>query len=84
MPAYSRITLTELKDRLTAKVGNNTTFWVMPRRKMPLTRPFVFWQLFTGEFFKTFSINADGSAFYELPKQIGSTQRILWNGTPLV
>lgn len=84
MPAYSRVTLTQLKARLTEKVGNNTTFWTDAEKKDAINEALSIWQITTGAFVKIFSIPVvAGTTFYQVPKQIASTNRVLWNGTSL-
>ena len=84
MPAYTRVTLLDIKERLTEKVGNNSVFWTEDEKKDAINEALCIWQLVTGDFIKPFSIPVvSGTVFYDTPKQICSTNRILWNGTPL-
>lgn len=84
MPAYARTTLANIKDLLTAKVGNNSTFWTNEEKRDAINEALCVWQLMTGSFSTVFSVGAGGgTVFNAVPKQIGSVNRILFNGVPL-
>lgn len=84
MPGYARVTLTDLKNRLSEKVGNNTTFWTDGEKKDAINEALSIWQLVTGEFNKTFTLSVvSGTVYYDIPKQIASALRVSYSGTPL-
>lgn len=84
MPSYSRVTLTNLRDRLTEKVGNNSIFWTAEEKRDAINEALCVWQLMTGEFSKTFALGVgSGTVFYAVPKQIASVNRVLFNGIPI-
>lgn len=84
MPAYARVTLSDLKNRLTEKVGNNSTYWTSEEKKDAINEALSVWQVMTGEFTKNFTISVvGGTIFYTTPHQIASINRVLYNGIPL-
>jgi hypothetical protein len=84
MPAYTRVTLSDITNRLSEKVGNNTTFWTAEEKKDAINEALCVWQVLTGEFTRGFTLAAtSGTVFYQTPHQIASINRILHNGTPL-
>lgn len=83
MPQYSRLTLLDLKNRLTERVGNNTIFWTDREKGKAIMEAILIWQCMTGEFNRVFSIPAVGQAFYDVPKQVASIRRITVDSSPL-
>lgn len=83
MANYSRYTLEELKNQLTERLGENSTFWVEDEKRDAINEALCVWQLMVGEFTVGISMSADGGAFYGVPAQIGAVQRIKFEGTPL-
>lgn len=81
--AYQRITLGTLVDRLTERVGNNTTFWKAPEKRYAINEGIRVWNALTGQWSRTFQIPTTGDVFYQTPKQILSLQRVKW-GTSLL
>lgn len=83
MASYQRINLGTLRARLTERVGNNSTFWTDPEKNDAINEAIMIWQCMTGEFTKVFSIPAGGGNFVNVPRQVASTNRVSFNGTPL-
>lgn len=83
MGRYTRQSLRNLKDRLTEKVGNNSTFWSDAEKGDAINEAICVWQVMIGEFTTTFTFPATPMVFYPVPKQLGAVNRILFNGTPL-
>lgn len=83
MANYSRVTLGQLQSLLTARLGNNSTFWTLPEMTSAINEALNVWQLMVGEWTLGISIVANGSVFYTIPSQIASIQRVLFNGTSL-
>lgn len=83
MASYNRYTLGELKDQLTERLGENSTFWVGDEKRDAINEALNVWQLMVGEFTIGISIGADGSTFYSVPAQIGAIQRVLFDGGSL-
>lgn len=83
MASYQRFNLGMLRARLTERAGNNSVFWVDTEKNDAINEAIMIWQCLTGEFTKTFSTPASGSAYQDVPKQIGSVVRVSFNGSPV-
>lgn len=82
--SYQRTNLTDAINDLTTHVGNNTVFWGSEEKADATREALCVWQVMVGEFTHSINIPADGSTFYNTPKQIMSIQRLLLDGVPLV
>jgi hypothetical protein len=83
MAQYALVTLGELKDQLTEKLGGNSTFWVSEEKKAAFNEALKVWQAMTGEFTTSFTIPGNGEPYQDVPRQIVITQRMLFNEVPL-
>lgn len=84
MANYQRINLNTLIDRVSERVGNNTTYWVAPEKKRALNEAIRVWAVMAAPWSRRFTIpTAAGQVFYYVPKQIVSLQRVKYNSTPL-
>lgn len=83
MANYTRYTLDMLRDQLTERLGENSTFWDSDEKRDAINEALNVWQLMVGEFTTGIAMSVDGSVFYSVPTQIASIQRILFGGTPL-
>ena len=83
MANYTLFTLLQLRDLLTARVGNNSVFWDSQEKNDALNEALNVWQLMVGEWTAGITMAADGSTFYAAPAQIGAVQRVLFGGSPL-
>ncbi len=69
---------------LTGRVGDNAVYWSLEEMKDSFNEALNIWQALTGESTTSFEIPVSaGAVFYEVPHQIGSTNRVLWGTTPL-
>lgn len=85
MAAYTRVTLGELIDKLTERVGENSTFWTTEEKTDAINEAIALWQAMTGQWVTTFVTgpNLEQSNFMAVPRQVVSTQRLSVNGSPL-
>jgi hypothetical protein len=83
MAKYELVTLEELKDQLTEKLGANSTFWLDEEKRFAINEALRIWQLFTGEFTTSFTIGGDGETIRDVPRQLVATQRMTFNEIPL-
>lgn len=83
MATYSKFTLTNLIDRLSERVGNNSTFWVNAEKRDGIMEGVLIWQVLTGESLRTFTIPVTTGAFYDVPKQIDSVRKVTVGGVTL-
>lgn len=83
MANYNLFTLSQLRDLLTARVGNNSVFWDSQEKTDSINEALNVWQSMVGEWTVGITIVADGSTFYSVPTQIAAIQRILFGGLPL-
>lgn len=81
--AYQRVTLSELQAKLGERT--NTTFWTQDEFKNAMKEVVRLWQAMVGEWNTSISIpvTASNEHLYNVPRQIFSLTRVLWNGTPL-
>lgn len=83
MANYALFTLFQLRDLLTARVGNNSVFWDSQEKTDAINEALNVWQLMVGEWTLGIGQVVDGSTFYNVPTQIAAIQRILFGGVPL-
>lgn len=83
MANYNLFTLSQLRDLLTARVGNNSVFWISQEKTYAINEALNVWQIMVGEWTLGITMVADGSTFYSVPTQIAAIQRILFGGIPL-
>lgn len=83
MAAYQRITLEDLKDSLTERLGGNSTFWTADEKRFAINEALKIWQMLTGEMTTSFTIGAEGRTYENVPRQVVSTQRVLHDGVPV-
>lgn len=76
MAHYARLTLAELKARLTARVGENSTFWLDREKAYAINEAIRVWACMTGEFNRPFQIPTTGQVFYSIPKQLSGIYRV--------
>jgi hypothetical protein len=81
--SYNRVTLSTILTRLTGRVGNNSTFWTQDEKVMAINEALRIWQALTGEWRAEFAFDALGGNYVNVPQQIVSVDRVLYNGTPL-
>lgn len=74
--AYKRVTLGDLKTRLTERVGNNSTFWVEAEKKDAINEAIKIWQAYTGYWTDEFTFTPGTSNWLDVPTQIVSAQRV--------
>lgn len=80
MAAYNRISLNDLINRCSERVGNNTTFWAAAEKRNAINEAIRVWAVMTGQWSKRFQVNTvAGQRFYDVPKQIVSLQRVRYN-----
>lgn len=83
MAAYALVTLGELKEQLTEKLGGNSTFWTSLEKRFAINEALKVWQAMTGEFTTSFTRQVTGESFCDVPRQVVATQRLLHDGTPV-
>lgn len=83
MANYALVTLSQLRDLLTARLGNNSVFWDSQEKTDAINEALNVWQIMVGEWTLGITLVADGSTFYNVPTQIAAIQRILFGGLPL-
>lgn len=81
---YTETSLTDIVGKLTNRAGENSTFWIPREKQDAMNEAMCVWQLMTGEWTTTKPQGVvSGDVYYNVPKQIISTQRVLYNTTPL-
>lgn len=84
MAAYNRISLSQLVQRVTERLGDNSVFWQTPEKKYALNEAIRMWAVLTGQWTVRISIPAQsGQIFYDVPRQIVSLQRVKFNNNIL-
>lgn len=77
MAAYNRISLSQLVQRMTERLGDNAVFWQTPEKKYALNEAIRMWAVMTGQWTVRISLPAQaGQIFYDVPRQIVSVQRM--------
>jgi hypothetical protein len=76
-------TLEEFEDDLTFLVGDDSTFWQREEKDFAANESLRVWQAMTGEFPATAFLTANGDVYYDVPRQLVSVQRVLFEGNPL-
>lgn len=80
MAQYNRISLNDLIDRCTDRLGQNSTFWTNAEKRNAINEAIRVWAVMTGQWSKRFPVNTvAGQRFYDVPKQLVSLQRVRFN-----
>ena len=77
---YQRITLAQLKARLTDRVGNNEVFWVGKEKQDAINEAICVWQALTGYWTEEFVFTPPVSGnWQDTPSQVASIQSLRYN-----
>jgi hypothetical protein len=84
LAAYTRISFSQLVQRMTERLGDNSVFWTEPEKRYAINEAIRVWAVMTGQWSKRFSIPTQaGQRFYPVPKQLVSLQRMRYDNTPM-
>lgn len=84
MAGYTRVNLDTLIQRVTERLGDNTTYWKAPEKRHALNEAIRVWAVMAASWSRRFQLpTVQGQVFYDVPKQIVSLQRVKYNSTPL-
>lgn len=76
MALYQRISLDDLKARLTERVGNNTVFFTDREKRYAVNEAITMWNALTGQWIVRVQVPSTGLIFYDLPRQLVSLMRV--------
>ena len=80
---YSRVKLSQMLTDLTSHVGDNSIFWVHQEKVDAINEGLKIWQALTGEWTTSFEIPVTSGHYYNVPRQVASVSRMLYNTTVL-
>ena len=77
-------TLAQLDADLKSAAGDTDEYWVSAERQDALNEAIKVWQAMSGAWVVSFGVGVVSGEFaYDVPKQVTSVQRVLYNGSPL-
>lgn len=83
MANYQRVTLSDIKSRLMARTDGVGVFWPNQDLVFAINEAINLWQSFTGDWTLKGTLVVPGSNPINVPKDLTSVTRVLYNGTPL-
>src|SRR5260221_75517 len=83
---YQRFKQSEVIQRLTDRMGNNSAFWNDDEKGFSLNEAMAVWQMMVGEWTSEVGVTITPELldnYLDIPKQVVSLQRVSYNSIPL-